>query len=329
MTATGACGGVADLYDRYADLVFRTCRAILADHHDAEDAAQEVFTKLLARTPDGTVRDERRWLLEVTRNHCFDRRRAAARRPTVPVAGEPVAGDNAEHRSVARAQVRWLLSLLPARQREVVVHQALLDEDLDTVASRLGISYGAAAQLMYRARRVMAQAHEAARGGIGLAGAPLAALRMRVRELGQRVLAGGREIAGRVPLDAALALPAAAMLVAMFGAPPHVGAPPSPSVSQPGALAAARLPRGITVAPAARAAALGTASVQIQAHAGTSGVPGARTKVVVLTGKPIHLPQPPGPQCPAVDGHQVCPITVPSTVVLGSATIRVGPPALP
>ena len=314
--------GVAELYDRYADLVLRTCRAILVDHHDAEDAAQEVFAKLLARTPDGTVNDPRRWLLEVTRNHCFDRLRASARRPTVPAATEPVSGENAENRSLARAQVRWLLSLLPARQREVVVRQAVLDEDLDTVAARLGISYGAAAQLMYRARRVMLHAYESARSGIGLAGAPLAALRARARDLGVRVLSLGREVAGRIPVDSALALPVAAVLVAMFGAPPQTAPPPSRTVAQPGTLAAATLPRGVTVAPAAHAVALGAASVQVQAHTGSAGVPAARTKVA-FTDKPIHIPQTPVSQCPTVAGHQVCPVSIPSTVTIAGLSVTV------
>src|SRR5258708_30600735 len=87
---------VEDLYVRHGALVHRTCRAILVDHHAAEDATQEVFAKLFSHDDLTSVRDPRRWLLEVTRNHCIDRMRADARRPTTPIpTGQPAAGQHA------------------------------------------------------------------------------------------------------------------------------------------------------------------------------------------------------------------------------------------
>jgi len=215
--------GIERLYLQYASLVYRTCLAILVDHHDAEDAAQEVFAKLLAQDRTTAVSDPRKWLLQVTRNHCIDRRRAAARRRAATAEAGAEARrsgvEDAEERSVARAQIRWLFSLLPRREREVLVRQAMLDENLDSVAARMGISYGAAAQVVYRARRLLLQANERFGAGIAVACGKLGAAARRLRELALRSAAGGREWVGRNPLDAALALPIV-LLVALLGGGP-------------------------------------------------------------------------------------------------------------
>ena len=313
---------VADLYDSYSDIVFRTCRAILLDHHDAEDAAQEVFAKLLARAPGQAIGDPRSWLLEVTRNHCFDRLRASARRPTVPAGRLPCPrAEDAEQRSLLRAHVRWLLALLPRRQREAMVRQAVLDEDLDTVAARLGISYGAAALLMHRARRALLHANDSAGAGIAVAGTKLAELGTRLRELAWRGIAAGRELVGRGPLDTALALPFAllvALLGATPGAAPHQGAPAAPAM----VLTAAS---GIAPQPAPHIPVIAPAATALRARVAAPPSPAPSVKVT----PPSQLRLPPTPQgfkpllhnCRQVAAQEVCPPVLPSAVPLPSLTI--------
>jgi RNA polymerase sigma-70 factor (ECF subfamily) len=328
---------VAHLYDTYSDLVFRTCRAILVDHHDAEDAAQEVFAKLLARKSGQAVEDPRRWLLEVTRNHCFDRLRASARRRTVPTDVEPAAAcaENPEQRSVARAQLRWLLSLLPDRQREVVVRQAVLDQDLDTVAARLGVTYGAAAQLMHRARRMLATIDSTAGAAVAAAGAHLARLRTRLRELLMQGIEVGREIATRAPFNPALALPLA-LLAAMLGTSSHAtpAAAAAGSRSDTAISAAANL-RSHAAVPGGTATAIAPTVVvraRVDAPAAPAAV-GPATKVVV---RPLHVPSPPpqaGPllECRQIVAYNVCPHP-PSTVSMQGNQVTItlgGGPGLP
>lgn len=78
-------------------MVYRLAMVYLGRRADAEDAAQEVFIRLLRRAPafaDGE--HEKRWLLRVTANLCRDqlrgfwRRRAVELEPDLP-AGDPEA----------------------------------------------------------------------------------------------------------------------------------------------------------------------------------------------------------------------------------------------
>jgi RNA polymerase sigma-70 factor, ECF subfamily len=292
--------GIERLYEQYAALVYRTCLAILLDHHDAEDAAQEVFAKLLIQEHTMAVDDPRKWLLKVTRNHCIDRRRAAVRRravtdeagrqATIGAGGED---EDAEWHSVARAQINWLLAMLPRRQREVMVHQAVLDEDLDTVAAKLGISYGAAAQLVHRARRLLAQANEGFRAGIAVVGGRLGALRRNLRALWLRPSAGGRALVRRLPTDPALALPAALLIVLLGSAPPGAvppagaGAPVLPVASPSATAQVAAVQVGSASAPV-----LGPAPAPSTpppaAHSAVSPSPGS-----TRSGIPVPEPSPP------------------------------------
>jgi RNA polymerase sigma-70 factor, ECF subfamily len=66
-----------DLYRVHYPRVVRLCGLLLADPHEAEDVAQEVFVKLLqaARTEARTMAWEP-WLTRVTVNACHDRRRS-------------------------------------------------------------------------------------------------------------------------------------------------------------------------------------------------------------------------------------------------------------
>ena len=64
--------------ERYWSLVLSVCRAQLADHHEAEDAAQETFIKLM-RHRDRITGNVAAWLTATARTTAIDRVRAAIR----------------------------------------------------------------------------------------------------------------------------------------------------------------------------------------------------------------------------------------------------------
>src|SRR4051812_40798002 len=90
---------LGELYLRYAPLVFRRARRLLADEQAARDATQEVFMRMLdAFPPPGGGPPPVAWLYRVTTNHCLNVLRDGKRRqaligqaaPRPPVVDLPV-----------------------------------------------------------------------------------------------------------------------------------------------------------------------------------------------------------------------------------------------
>lgn len=62
-----------ELYDRYADKVYGKCFSILQDRALAEDAAQDVFTKIFLRLSSFNGKSKfSTWIYSITYNYCID-----------------------------------------------------------------------------------------------------------------------------------------------------------------------------------------------------------------------------------------------------------------
>ncbi|MVU75958.1 RNA polymerase sigma factor SigI [Nocardia sp. ET3-3] len=148
------------------DLAFR----LLGDIGEAEDAAQETFTRL-ARMRPGEVNDERAWLTVVTSRLCLDELRSArARREqagdpgqlegAVPVA-QAVPVDPVDRitldEEVQLALYRMLQRLGPAERVVLILHD-VFGLPFDAVAETVGRPVGTCRQLARRARLKVAEA---------------------------------------------------------------------------------------------------------------------------------------------------------------------------
>jgi len=72
---------LAALYLRNREVMLRAARAILRNHHDAEDAVSAAMVKITARLADGDLPDDpNAYLIQSARNAALDQRRASARR---------------------------------------------------------------------------------------------------------------------------------------------------------------------------------------------------------------------------------------------------------
>ena len=109
---------MAEVIQRYGDMVRRLCMVHLKNYADTEDIFQTVFLKYaLASVSFDSDEHEKAWLIRVTLNACRDLLRSVFRSRTVSLEElvEQPAQLSADHREVLEA----VLSL-PARYRDVV-----------------------------------------------------------------------------------------------------------------------------------------------------------------------------------------------------------------
>src|SRR5262245_10280455 len=113
--------------------VLRLCRLLLANHHDAEEVAQEVFLKVHQEFRN-VLQTERMmwkpWIIRVSINACRDRRRSGwwklwrGASQIQPEANYPVSSNTPEETLLSREIQRHIwraFENLSTRQREVFV----------------------------------------------------------------------------------------------------------------------------------------------------------------------------------------------------------------
>ena len=153
----------AELYRRYGPKVYARCLTLLSDEHEAHDAAQEVFVRVLRKL--GSFRGESAfgtWLYRVASNHCLDRLRRRARRrerPTEAEILEPMAEHAAEEATgddwLARqtpAAIEYILARLSEADRRVLLLMYMEELSVEGIAETLDLKSSAVKMRLKRAR---------------------------------------------------------------------------------------------------------------------------------------------------------------------------------
>lgn len=172
MTSANAVPDEQDSYEQLFRLhyprVMRLGRLLLADPHEAEDVAQEVFMKLLqALKTETRAMAWEPWLTRVTVNACRDRRRSGWRKwwgvprhmaevDAPSILDLPSHGPTPEEEALnqeVRRHIWQAFRKLPARQQEVFLLRYLEGWSTDAVADALGLSSGSVKQHLFRAVR--------------------------------------------------------------------------------------------------------------------------------------------------------------------------------
>jgi RNA polymerase sigma factor (sigma-70 family) len=149
--AAGDEAAFAVLYERHRSSVLAVCIGVLGSQHDAEDAAQEVFTALAVALRGERPRELRPWLVRVARNAAID----AKRRRRSGVAGADVVDPYAIADSGIRAELDSVLAAireLPESQRTALLLRELAGHSYREIAVLLGVDEEAVRGLIARAR---------------------------------------------------------------------------------------------------------------------------------------------------------------------------------
>jgi RNA polymerase sigma-70 factor, ECF subfamily len=157
-----------DLVRQYSRLVYRIAYAALRSHHDAEDATQETFLRVLRYSRKlATVENHKTWLARIAWRVAVDRSRQRGRKqevpledPEKPVAELPSAGapaDEAMHGSQVGTMLERLIAALPEKLREPLILSAIVEMSPREVAATLGINEAAVRSRVFRARKILRQ----------------------------------------------------------------------------------------------------------------------------------------------------------------------------
>ena len=131
----------AILAERYAALIFATCRRVTGDHHAAEDITQNVLLAL-ARQRQTIRKSLASYLHRTAHNHALNHLRSRDRRQhheTKAPASRTTEGNGYLWRDI-EPHLDAALTALPDDQRAIVIRHFLLGQDQAEIADTLAIS---------------------------------------------------------------------------------------------------------------------------------------------------------------------------------------------
>jgi RNA polymerase sigma-70 factor (ECF subfamily) len=155
-------GAFEELLRRYEGKVYRLCCALLRDHTQAEDAAQDSLVRVWKALDryDGRA-SLSSWIYAITRNRCLT---ALERRRKLDSGDEP--GEAPEAALAAAAappwdgraqQLRALVEGMPEHLRRVLLLYYYEDRSVREVALMLGCSEGTVKTTLFRARATLTE----------------------------------------------------------------------------------------------------------------------------------------------------------------------------
>lgn len=140
---------VLELFDRYADTVYRVALGWLRSPQEAEDAVQTVFLKLLEGNAQVFPGKEHAFLTKITINHCKNILSAAKRHESVPLE-DVVLPVPPEDRELLRAVME-----LPEKYRAVVTLHYFEGYSFQEIAKLLHTGVSAVSMRLHRARGML------------------------------------------------------------------------------------------------------------------------------------------------------------------------------
>ena len=140
---------VLELFDRYADMVYRVALSYLRSPQEAEDAVQTVFLKLLESSAEIYAGKERAFLTKLTINHCKNVLSAAKRHETLPL-DEAAQLVRPEDRDLFLAVME-----LPEKYRTVIILHCFEGYSLREISQLLHIGISAVSMRLYRAKNIL------------------------------------------------------------------------------------------------------------------------------------------------------------------------------
>jgi RNA polymerase sigma-70 factor, ECF subfamily len=148
---------------QHAQLVYQITYSVLRNHHDAEDATQETFVRMLrAKRKLWTVDDPRRWLAKIAWRVAVDKKKKIAEvgledmsEPIPHLCSKSDAADQELLNIEMTALLQQLIEKLPRRLREPLILSTLEETSTFDIAATLGTSESSGRSRIFRARQIL------------------------------------------------------------------------------------------------------------------------------------------------------------------------------
>jgi RNA polymerase sigma-70 factor (ECF subfamily) len=154
------------LIREHSRLVYRIAYAVLRRHHDAEDATQETFMRVLRYSSKlAVVEDPKTWLARIAWRVAVDRSRQRGLTREIPledpekpfeeVASSDAPADDTVHRAQVSAAVEKMIAALPEKLRQPLILSTIEEMSPREVAATLDINEAAVRSRVFRARQIL------------------------------------------------------------------------------------------------------------------------------------------------------------------------------
>jgi RNA polymerase sigma-70 factor (ECF subfamily) len=154
------------LVREHSRLVYRIAYAVLRRHHDAEDATQETFMRVLRYSSKlASVEDHKTWLARIAWRVAIDRSRQRGctreipledpQKPVAEVASSDASADQTVLSAQVSAAVEKMIAALPEKLRAPLILSTIEEMSPREVAATLGIKEAAVRSRVFRARQIL------------------------------------------------------------------------------------------------------------------------------------------------------------------------------
>ena len=157
---------IEEIVRQHSRLVYRIAYAVLRRHHDAEDATQETFLRVLRYSSKlAAVEDPKTWLARIAWRVAVDRSKRSGRRQEIPLdqpeqqMREVVSPHASADQTIQGTQVgealEKLIAALPEKLRAPLILSAIEEMSPREIAATLNIHEAAVRSRVFRARQIL------------------------------------------------------------------------------------------------------------------------------------------------------------------------------
>lgn len=157
---------IEELVREHSRLVYRIAYAVLRSHHDAEDATQETFMRVLRYSSKlDQIEDPKPWLARIAWRVAVDRGRQRGSHREVPledpdnplaeISSDTALADETAVAAQVSAMMEKFIAALPTNLREPLVLSTIDEMTPREVAATLGINEAAVRSRIFRARQIL------------------------------------------------------------------------------------------------------------------------------------------------------------------------------